>query len=176
MKSDRFLIKAAELYYRDGLSQQEIAQKLHTSRTSISRAFIQQIKPRYSRHFQRCIVAFSYIGVARLELAASCSQSRRATNCATPRHPAAQLHRQNIVYRFLCGSSIQKSAADSAARVAFFSWRKRQPTTAEKHTVTGAFKGTGCGFGATAEKRMQKLGRVQNLLHSSCKKAEKVLS
>ena len=116
------------------------------------------------------------IGVARLELAASCSQSRRATNCATPRHPAAQLHRQNIVYRFLCGSSIQKSAADSAARVAFFSWRKRQPTTAEKHTVTGAFKGTGCGFGATAEKRMQKLGRVQNLLHSSCKKAEKVLS
>ena len=38
MKSDRFLIKAAELYYRDGLSQQEIAKKLHTSRTSISRA------------------------------------------------------------------------------------------------------------------------------------------
>ena len=25
------------------------------------------------------------VGVARLELAASCSQSRRATNCATPR-------------------------------------------------------------------------------------------
>ena len=47
------------------------------------------------------------IGVARLELAASCSQSRRATNCATPRHLAARLHRQNIVYRFLCGSSIQ---------------------------------------------------------------------
>ena len=47
------------------------------------------------------------IGVARLELAASCSQSRRATNCATPRHPAAQLHRQSIVYRFLRGSSIQ---------------------------------------------------------------------
>lgn len=41
MKSDRFLIKVAELYYRDGLSQQEIAQKLHTSRTSISRALIQ---------------------------------------------------------------------------------------------------------------------------------------
>lgn len=41
MKSDRFLIKAAELYYRDGLSQQKIAQKLHTSRTSISRALIQ---------------------------------------------------------------------------------------------------------------------------------------
>ena len=36
-----FLIKAAELYYRDGLSQQEIAKKLHTSRTSISRALIQ---------------------------------------------------------------------------------------------------------------------------------------
>ena len=47
------------------------------------------------------------IGVARLELAASCSQSRRATNCATPRHPAVQLHRQSIVYRFLRGSSIQ---------------------------------------------------------------------
>ena len=46
------------------------------------------------------------IGVARLELAASCSQSRRATNCATPRHLAARLHRQNIVYRFLRGSSI----------------------------------------------------------------------
>jgi DNA-binding transcriptional regulator LsrR (DeoR family) len=41
MKNDRFLIKAAELYYRDGLSQQEIAKKLHTSRTSISRALIQ---------------------------------------------------------------------------------------------------------------------------------------
>lgn len=41
MKGDRFLIKVAELYYRDGLSQQEIAQKLHTSRTSISRALIQ---------------------------------------------------------------------------------------------------------------------------------------
>lgn len=36
-----FLIKVAELYYRDGLSQQEIAKKLHTSRTSISRALIQ---------------------------------------------------------------------------------------------------------------------------------------
>ncbi|MFR8616710.1 MAG: hypothetical protein ACLVFD_02690 [Anaerostipes hadrus] len=43
MKSDRFLIKAAELYYRDGLSQQEIAKKLHTSRTSISRALIQAV-------------------------------------------------------------------------------------------------------------------------------------
>lgn len=41
MKSDRFLIKVAELYYHDGLSQQEIAKKLHTSRTSISRALIQ---------------------------------------------------------------------------------------------------------------------------------------
>lgn len=41
MKSDRFLIKVAELYYQDGLSQQEIAKKLHTSRTSISRALIQ---------------------------------------------------------------------------------------------------------------------------------------
>ena len=29
---------------------------------------------------------FILVGVARLELAASCSQSRRATNCATPRY------------------------------------------------------------------------------------------
>jgi hypothetical protein len=49
------------------------------------------------------------IGVARLELAASCSQSRRATNCATPRHPAARLHRRGIVYRFLGRSSIAVS-------------------------------------------------------------------
>ena len=35
---------------------------------------MQQIKPRYSRHFRRCIVAFILVGVARLELAASCSQ------------------------------------------------------------------------------------------------------
>ena len=41
MKSDRFLIKVAELYYQEGLSQQQIAKKLHTSRTSISRALIQ---------------------------------------------------------------------------------------------------------------------------------------
>ena len=41
MKSDRFLIKVAELYYQDGLSQQQIAKKLHTSRTGISRALIQ---------------------------------------------------------------------------------------------------------------------------------------
>ena len=44
MKSDRFLIKVAELYYRDGLSQQEIAKKLHTSRTSISRALQQHLQ------------------------------------------------------------------------------------------------------------------------------------
>ena len=67
----------------------------------------QQIKPRQNRIYKRFIVAFLMVGVARLELAASCSQSRRATNCATPRHPAARLHRQNIVYRFLRGSSIQ---------------------------------------------------------------------
>ena len=45
----------------------------------------QQIKPRQNRIYKRFIVTFCYIGVARLELAASCSQSRRATNCATPR-------------------------------------------------------------------------------------------
>ena len=67
----------------------------------------QQIKPRQNRIYKRFIVTFCYIGVARLELAASCSQSRRATNCATPRNPAAQLHRRSIVYRFLRSSSIQ---------------------------------------------------------------------
>ena len=42
MKSDRFLIKAAELYYREWIiANKEIAKKLHTSRTSISRALIQ---------------------------------------------------------------------------------------------------------------------------------------
>ena len=158
---------------RQGIFAAQGTNKAHSSRIL---EYKEQIKPRQNRIYKRLIVAFLVVGVARLELAASCSQSRRATNCATPRHPAARLHRQNIVYRFLRGSSIQKSAADSAARVAFFSWRKRQPTMAEKHTATGAFKGTGCGFGATAEKRMQKLGRVQNLLHSSCKKAGKVLS
>ena len=63
---------------------------------------------------------FCYIGVARLELAASCSQSRRATNCATPRHPAAFLHRRSIVYRFLRGSSIQNPQL-RARRVLLFS-------------------------------------------------------
>ena len=47
MKSDRFLIKAAELYYRDGLSQEKIAKKLHTSRAGISRALIQARKEGY---------------------------------------------------------------------------------------------------------------------------------
>ena len=46
---------------------------------------MQQEKPRQNRIYKRFIVAFFHIGVARLELAASCSQSRRATNCATPR-------------------------------------------------------------------------------------------
>ena len=116
------------------------------------------------------------IGVARLELAASCSQSRRATNCATPRHLAARLHRQNIVYRFLCGSSIRNPQLTVLHGLLFFSRQKRQLATAKKGTAAGTFMATGCGFGATAEKRMQKLYRVQNLLHSSCKLAGKVLS
>ena len=116
------------------------------------------------------------IGVARLELAASCSQSRRATNCATPRHPAARLHRQSIVYRFLRGSSIQNPQLAALHGLLFLSRQKRQLATAEKGAVAGAFMGTGCGFGATAKKQMQKLYRVQNLLHSSCKLAGKVLS
>ena len=116
------------------------------------------------------------IGVARLELAASCSQSRRATNCATPRRPAARLHRQSIVYRFLRGSSIQNPQLTALHGLLFFSRQKRQQATAEKGAVTGAFTGTGHGFGATAKKQMQKLYRVQNLLHSSCKLAGKVLS
>ena len=69
-----------------------------------------------------------------------------------------------------------ESAADGAARPAFFSRQKRQLATAEKDAMTGVFMGSWCGFGATAEKRMQKLYRVQNLLHSSCKLAGKVLS
>ena len=71
------------------------------------------------------------IGVARLELAASCSQSRRATNCATPRHPAAQLHRRNIVYRFLCGSSIRNPQLTALHGLLFSadrsgSWQQRK--------------------------------------------------
>ena len=69
-----------------------------------------------------------------------------------------------------------ESAADGAARSAFFSRQKRQQATAEKGAVAGAFMETGGGFGATAKKQMQKLYRVQNLLHSSCKLAGKVLS
>ena len=69
-----------------------------------------------------------------------------------------------------------ESAVDGAARSAFFSRQKRQLATAEKDAMTGVFMGSWCGFGATAEKRMQKLYRVQNLLHSSCKLAGKVLS
>ena len=61
------------------------------------------------------------VGVARLELAASCSQSRRATNCATPRHLAARLHRQNIVYLFLRGSSIQNPQLGALVLFDFFS-------------------------------------------------------
>ena len=65
------------------------------------------------------------IGVARLELAASCSQSRRATNCATPRYPATRLYRQNIVYLFLCGSSIRNPQLTALHGLLFF-----QPTEA----------------------------------------------
>ena len=62
--------------------EQQGTNKAHSDQDSERR---EQIKPRYNRHFRRCIVAFLVVGVARLELAASCSQSRRATNCATPR-------------------------------------------------------------------------------------------
>ena len=82
---------------------------------------MQQEKPRQNRIYKRFIVAFFHIGVARLELAASCSQSRRATNCATPRHLAARLHRQNIVYRFLRGSSIQNPQLGASVLFDFFS-------------------------------------------------------
>ena len=81
------------------------------------------------------------IGVARLELAASCSQSRRATNCATPRNPAAQLHRQNIVYRFLRGSSIRNPQLTALHGLLFFSRQQRQLATAEKGAVAGTFYG-----------------------------------
>ena len=81
------------------------------------------------------------IGVARLELAASCSQSRRATNCATPRNPAARLHRRNIVYRFLRGSSIRNPQLTALHSLLFFSRQKRQLATAEKGAAAGAFYG-----------------------------------
>ena len=81
------------------------------------------------------------IGVARLELAASCSQSRRATNCATPRHPAARLHRQSIVYRFLRGSSIQNPQLTALHGLLFLRRQKRQLATVVKGAVAGAFYG-----------------------------------
>ena len=81
------------------------------------------------------------VGVARLELAASCSQSRRATNCATPRRPAARLHRQSIVYRFLRGSSIQNPQLTALHGLLFFRRQKRQLATVVKGAVAGAFYG-----------------------------------
>ena len=116
------------------------------------------------------------IGVARLELAASCSQSRRATNCATPRHLAARLHRQNIVYRFLCGSSIQNPQLTALRGLLFSAGRSGSWQQRKRARQQALFMATGCGFGATDKKRMQKLYRVQNLLRSSCKLAGKVLS
>lgn len=47
MKNDRFLIKVVELYYQDGLSQEKIAKKLNTSRTTISRTLIKARKEGY---------------------------------------------------------------------------------------------------------------------------------
>ena len=41
---------------------------------------------RKCRETGRCVFHDSVVGVGRLELPASCSQSRRATNCATPRY------------------------------------------------------------------------------------------
>ena len=66
----------------------------------------------------------SKIGVARLELAASCSQSRRATNCATPR-------RQSIVYRVWGVSSIgncrRAGAGAGLIQTVFPGWTARRP-------------------------------------------------
>lgn len=47
MKNDRFLIKVVELYYQDGLSQEKIAKKLDTSRTTVSRTLIKARKEGY---------------------------------------------------------------------------------------------------------------------------------
>lgn len=38
MQDERFIIKAAEMYYKNNISQQEIAKRLNVSRTTISRA------------------------------------------------------------------------------------------------------------------------------------------
>lgn len=40
MREDRFLIKIVEMYYREGLSQQEIGKKLNVSRATVSRMLI----------------------------------------------------------------------------------------------------------------------------------------
>ena len=134
------------------------------------------MKPRQNRINKRFIVAFLVVGVARLELAASCSQSRRATNCATPRNPATQLHRRNIVYRFLRGSSIRNPQLTALRGLLFSADRSGSWQQRKRAQQQALFMGTGCVFGATTKKQMQKLDRVQNLLHSSCKLAGKVLS
>ena len=106
--------------------------------------------------FLQLFAVFPFIGVARLELAASCSQSRRATNCATPRHPAAQLHRRNIVYRFLCGSSIQNPQLTVLHGLLFFSRQKRQLAAAEKGTAAGIFYGNWVRFWCNCQKENAK--------------------
>ena len=46
-KDDRFLMKVADMYYNDGLSQEIIADKLNVSRTTISRALTRAKKAGY---------------------------------------------------------------------------------------------------------------------------------
>ena len=104
------------------------------------------------------------IGVARLELAASCSQSRRATNCATPRHLAARLHRQNIVYRFLCGSSIWNPQLTVLHGLLFFSRQKRQLATAKKSTAAGTFYGNWVRVWCNCRKADAKTGQNTKLV------------
>ena len=104
------------------------------------------------------------IGVARLELAASCSQSRRATNCATPRHLAARLHRQNIVYRFLCGSSIQNPQLTVLHGLLFFSRQNRQLATAKKGTAAGTFYGNWVRVWCNCRKADAKTGQNTKLV------------
>ena len=69
------------------------------------------------------------IGVARLELAASCSQSRRATNCATPRRLAAP---PEYSISFFARFVNTESAADGAARSAFFQSAESAAGNSEK--------------------------------------------
>ena len=59
----------------------------------------------------------------------------------TAQHPGVWRHRQNIVYRFLRGSSIQNPQLTALHGLLFFSRQNRQLATAKKGTAAGTFYG-----------------------------------